>query len=36
MDEEKDDRNHHPEDREGDEDAADGFGKGGQVVSGQW
>jgi hypothetical protein len=27
MDEEKDDRDHHPEDWEGDEDAADGLGK---------
>jgi hypothetical protein len=27
VDEEKDDRDHHPEDREGGEDAADGFGE---------
>jgi hypothetical protein len=33
VDEEEDDRDHHPEDEEGDEDAADGLGNGGQVVS---
>jgi hypothetical protein len=33
VDEEEDDRDHHPEDGEGDEDAADGLGNGGQVVS---
>jgi hypothetical protein len=27
VDEEEDDRDHHPEDGEGDEDAADGLGK---------
>jgi hypothetical protein len=31
VDQKKDDRDHHPEDREGDEDAADGFGDGRQV-----
>jgi hypothetical protein len=36
VDQQKDDRDHHPEDGQRDEDAADGFGDGRQVVSGKW